>query len=245
MPLSPKYLSMALTVLIGLFVVSVVFNVHLSTKRKLAEQLYELNSEELPKEELAKEETPKETVAKNIRTNRSYNELKKSLQRELDDFKTLDELREEARQNEASQASEEMANDLPSENDSNASGNLAMNTSSKKSARSSGDNTSKLEARNNAANRDSSISYSLVDRTEIGLLPNPTYTCMLSGKVVVNIKVNSYGDVYEATLNEASSTSDRGCHVDNAIAYALRAKFDPDPAKSSQLGTITYYFQGK
>ena len=168
MRLSPKYLSMALTVLIGLLVVSVVFNVHLSTKRELAEQLYELNSEELPKEELEKEEVPKETVTKAIRTNRSYNELKKALQRELDDFKTLEELREEAQQSEASEASEEEMIDTPSESSASSSGTIAMNSSSKKSIRSSGNNTSKLEARNNAANRDSSISYSLVNRTEIG-----------------------------------------------------------------------------
>ena len=68
---------------------------------------------------------------------------------------------------------------------------------------------------------------------------------MQSGKVVINIKVNQYGDVYEATLNERSSSSTRGCHVDNAIAYALRARFSPDTSKESQIGTITYYFQGK
>ncbi len=243
--MSPKHLSLALTVLIALLVVSVVFNVHLSTKKELAEQLYELTAEEALEEEEVPEEEMQETTAQEIKTNRSYNELRKSLQRELEEFKTLDELREEAKQSEASEVEEDAQEDTPSEQNA-STGRIAMNTAnSKKSLASNGNDSSEITAANAAANRNSSISFSLVDRMARGLLPNPTYTCMRSGKVVVNIKVNQFGEVYEATINAASSTSERGCHIDNALAYALRAKFNATPGKTSQIGTITYYFQAK
>ena len=61
---------------------------------------------------------------------------------------------------------------------------------------------------------------------------------------MVNITVDNNGYVTEASFNDKSSGTDNGCLVDNAIAYALKARFSPD-SKAAQIGTITYLFQSK
>jgi hypothetical protein len=91
--------------------------------------------------------------------------------------------------------------------------------------------------------RQTSISYSLLDRNSLDL-PPPIYTCIEGGKVVVNIVVDNRGFVLQAQFNEKSSNTANGCLVENAIAYALQSRFNAS-AKLSQIGTITYIFQGK
>lgn len=91
--------------------------------------------------------------------------------------------------------------------------------------------------------RRTSISYSLVDRNGYSL-PPPIYTCIEGGKVVINISVDANGFVTAASFNEKSSATSNGCLVDNAIRYALKARFSPDD-KAEQIGTITYLFQAK
>ena len=101
----------------------------------------------------------------------------------------------------------------------------------------------KQEFTNNLAKRRTSVSFSLVERSGYRL-PPPIYTCIEGGKVVINIEVNSAGNVVDADFNSKSSGTSNGCLVDNAIAYAYKAKFS-SASKSSQKGTITYLFQGK
>ncbi len=93
------------------------------------------------------------------------------------------------------------------------------------------------------AEKRTSVSYSLVDRNNYEL-PPPIYTCINGGKVVINITVDALGNVVEAEYNRNSSSTDDWCLVNNAIEYAQRAQFDSSD-KSSQIGTITYLFQGK
>lgn len=93
------------------------------------------------------------------------------------------------------------------------------------------------------ANTKSTISYSLVDRTDI-YLPIPVYLCEIGGKIVVNITVNANGDVTDAYTN-TSSTSSNECLIDHAIEYAKEARFSADASKQSQIGSITFYFIGK
>ena len=88
-----------------------------------------------------------------------------------------------------------------------------------------------------------SVSYSLVDRNSYEL-PPPIYTCLSGGTVVINIKVDALGYVVEADFNDKSSNTNDWCLREHAIEYALRARFDSSN-KSSQIGTITYLFQGK
>ena len=101
----------------------------------------------------------------------------------------------------------------------------------------------KKEFTNNLAKRKTSVSYSLVGRNNYRL-PPPIYTCIEGGKVVINIQVDALGNVIEADFNAKSSGTSNGCLVDNAIAYALKAKFDAS-GKAIQKGTITYLFQSK
>ncbi len=101
----------------------------------------------------------------------------------------------------------------------------------------------KKEFTNNLAKRKTSVSYSLVDRNNYRL-PPPIYTCIEGGKVVINITVNAIGNVIDASFNAKSSGTSNGCLVDNAITYALKAKFNSSE-KASQKGTITYIFQQK
>ncbi|MFD0861019.1 hypothetical protein ACFQ1M_02265 [Sungkyunkwania multivorans] len=234
--------------MIALLVVSLVFNIGLSLHKP--EQFYELTaSEEVLKELEEEEEQLVEEeltdLAQNLQTNQAFNEDQKALEREIEEFKTLDEIREEAQQNE----SEDDPNESDSEEDgelNNENDNRVASVIKKQELASNGKDLSEEIAKNNdTSNRFSSASYSLLGRKARKHLPNPTYTCMSGGKIVVNITVDDYGDVIEAEVNETASTSSVGCLWDNALAYARRAKFTEDLSKSSQKGTITYYFQGK
>lgn len=113
----------------------------------------------------------------------------------------------------------------------------------RQSAKSNGNNSTDHLANNSNVNTNSSVSYSLVDRKDT-FLPPPVYLCEESGKIVINITVNSAGEVTDAYVN-TSSTSKNACLVDSALQYANNARFSPDPSKSKQVGSITYYFKGK
>lgn len=104
-------------------------------------------------------------------------------------------------------------------------------------------NAKKHEFTNNLAKRRTSVSFSLVER-EGYRLPPPIYTCIEGGKVVINIEVDSAGNVIDASFNERSSGTSNGCLVENAIAYAYKAKFS-SADRATQKGSITYLFQGK
>jgi hypothetical protein len=92
-------------------------------------------------------------------------------------------------------------------------------------------------------NAKSTMSYSLVGRDDI-FIPTPIYLCENGGKIVVNITVNSKGEVTDAYAN-TSSTSSNECLIDHAIEYAKQAIFSADASKPSQIGSITFYFIGK
>ncbi len=99
--------------------------------------------------------------------------------------------------------------------------------------------TSKTEA---SANMNSTITYSLVGRTDEHL-PIPIYLCEANGKIIINITVNAFGKVVEAYVNNASTSSNE-CLRDHAIEYAKKARFDGSD-KTSQVGSITFNFKGK
>ena len=93
------------------------------------------------------------------------------------------------------------------------------------------------------SNSKSSIRFSLVDRKKIHI-PIPVYLCEEDGKIVVNITVNSNGNVIDAYTN-TSSTSDNECLIGHAIDYARQSQFSADASKATQIGSITFYFIGK
>jgi len=94
-----------------------------------------------------------------------------------------------------------------------------------------------------SVNKKSSMHYSLVNRTHT-YLPTPIYLCDTGGKVVVNITVNNKGDVIKSAINTAAST-DNDCLHDHALEYTNASRFNIDNSKKTQLGSITFYFEGK
>lgn len=84
--------------------------------------------------------------------------------------------------------------------------------------------------------------FSLHGRTRVSL-PAPNQ-CSISGKVIISIKVDKTGHVIDAELKRIGSTTFDECNVNNALAAARRATFNPDPnAPDVQEGTITYIYK--
>ena len=192
-------------------------------------------------EEILEEEKVKEDQANAdpIKSHLAFNETAKPSYGNPEPLQTLEELMEER---------SEMSDGDPSENAIADTGYaervkaLAKKREEKKQLLGEKE-AQKKEFTNNLAARRTSVSYSLVDRNNYKL-PPPIYTCIEGGKVVINIEVNALGYVTEADFNEKSSGTSNGCLVENAIAYALKARFNSSE-KQSQKGTITYLFQGK
>lgn len=75
--------------------------------------------------------------------------------------------------------------------------------------------------------------------------PIPIYLCEIGGKIVVNITVDHMGRVKSTAINTAASSSTNECLTDHALEYAQKARFTSDASKSSQIGTVTFFFKGK
>lgn len=93
-----------------------------------------------------------------------------------------------------------------------------------------------------SAYRQSTVGYSLEGRQALKI-PNPVYTCDARGIIVINITVNHQGAIIKKVFNKQASTSTNGCLIDQAMDYLSRAYFDTS-SKLSQIGTVTYDFQG-
>ena len=90
-----------------------------------------------------------------------------------------------------------------------------------------------------------SASASVKGRTAVGSLPKPAYNAQNDGKVVMRVKVDQYGNVKEAYLDDGSTTNDKEL-VNAARNAAMKAKFNVDfSAPVIQDGTITYIFKLK
>ncbi|MCK0107968.1 energy transducer TonB [Flavobacteriaceae bacterium S0825] len=246
MSVSNTYKALIITALLSTAVILLGFTIHIKKKSKLvAETFYEMDAEAVEEEE--KEEL--EDILKSLdnlmatpATNQAFNETKT-----YENDKAVDEAFEEQMEAIKNRTSIE---ELKAANQDN---NVltASNSGSKKDKSSAfgsiNDIVSKrLESQKNAdnsANKNSSVSYSLVDRLHT-FLPTPIYLCEQGGKIVVNITVNHEGNVVDAYIN-ASSSSENGCLIDHALEYAKESKFNKNPKKTSQLGTITFLFRGK
>lgn len=220
-------------------VVLLMFSIHLGGMKE-EEYVIEMSLADEDIQKLLQEEEERlEELANNdpIKSHMAFNETAKPTIGNPEPLKTLEELMEERAlnndQGEFSDVDGEFAEQLKK---------LAEKRDQKKQELGERD-AQKEEFTNNLKDRRTSISYSLVKRNAY-YLPPPIYTCIEGGKVVINIKVDNDGYVIEADFNDKSSGTSNGCLVDNAIAYALKARFSPD-SKVSQIGTITYLFQGK
>lgn len=223
--------------------VLIAFNIHLGSLGEEEEYFYEVMVEETTPEEKEQERLEEIAQLNQPKTHTAFNEAGK-FQNNTDDFKTLEELME-SRQNDATLTQEENTDGEGDDEFMSSMSTIAAKRAEKrKTTASNGANISEILAQNSGVNKNSSISYSLVDRYLPNNSPNPIYTCAESGKVVVNIVVNAQGTVIEATINRSSNNLN-GCLTDNAIAYALQSRFNQNSAKSTQIGTITYLFQPK
>ncbi len=208
------------------------FSVHIKKRTALvAETYFDMNSE-LIEEELEELEKLEDLLKSfdNISTNEAFNETKKY--ESLEDAKfqeKLEEIRNRNNESEAEKKTEPKNEVTPEENPAFDEINEIINKRS---------NNNK-----DGANKNSSISYSLVNRTH-NFLPTPIYLCEYGGKIVINITVNSDGDVTDAYVNSTSSSTN-GCLIDSALAYAKASQFNRDSSKTSQLGSITFLFRGK
>ncbi|MFS4454677.1 hypothetical protein [Maribacter sp. 2304DJ31-5] len=242
MNLNRQQLSLLITIFSMAIMVLVLYNIHLGQRSEgdddyVVEMVLEEDLEELMEEK----EKLLEEMAKNdpIKSHMAFNETAKPSYGNPEPLKTLEEILQEKAEMGEGEPSEDTL--LDSEYDARIK-ELAKKREEKKQLLGEKE-AQKQEFTNNLAERRTSISYSLVDRTS-HRLPPPIYTCIEGGKVVINIKVDGAGNVTEAHFNAKSSGTSNGCLVDNAIAYALKAKFNTSN-KTSQKGSITYLFQGK
>ncbi len=241
MNLNRKHLSFLITFFSLAIVVLVLFNIQLGkVGSDEDEYIVEMMLAEEDIKELLKEKELLEQMQQNdpIKSHIAMNETAKSSIQEPEPLKTLEELQEEAALNNNSNTS-----DLIGDEEYAAKvKELAKKREEKKQLL--GEKEASKEAfTNTLSDKRTSISYSLVDRLHYQL-PPPIYTCLEGGKVVINILVDSNGNVIEANLNQKSSSTSNWCLVENATTYALKAKFNSSNI-SSQKGTITYLFQQK
>lgn len=240
MNLNRSQLSLLITFFSMSIVILLLFNIHLGGMKE-DEYVIEMSLADEDIEKLLEEEERKleELAANNdpIKSHMAFNETAKPSIGSPEPLKTLEELMEERALNsengESAGDDAEFAEQLKQ---------LAAKRDEKKQKLGERD-AQKEEFTNYLKDRRTSISYSLLERNAYSL-PPPIYTCIEGGKVVINIEVDANGYVTEATFNDKSSGTSNGCLVDNAIRYALKARFSPD-SKSSQIGTITYLFQSK
>tara|TARA_R110001583_G_scaffold133095_2_gene284945 strand:+ start:3431 stop:4159 length:729 start_codon:yes stop_codon:yes gene_type:complete len=242
MQLNRQQLSLLITIFSMAIVVLGLYNIHLGGQQEEDEYVVELVMSEEMLEELIKEEEQKLEELQNqdpIKSHMALNETAKPSYGNPEPLKTLEEILEEKAMNTSDDPSE--YTDVDSDYVAKVK-ELAKQREEKKQLL--GEREAQKEERTNfLAARRTSVSYSLVDRNNYKL-PPPIYTCIEGGKVVINIEVDAVGNVIDASFNEKSSGTSNGCLVDNAITYALKAKFDTS-SKAMQKGTITYLFQGK
>ncbi len=223
------YKALIITTFLSIIVLFLGFTIHIKKKSELvAETYFEMDTEELVIEELEELEALLKSFD-NITTNEAFNETSK--QEALEDAEFEKRLEEIRSRNNVKEVQEE-----PKESEDKATPdeNPAFNDIN--------DIINKQKNRNNS-NKNSSISYSLVDR-EHTFLPTPVYLCEYGGKIVINITVNHEGNVIDAYVNNSSASSN-GCLIDSALEYAKASQFNPDTTKATQLGTITFLFKGK
>ncbi len=211
---------------------------------KLSEEKVETNEEtydvvmipeELLLEDLAIAELTPEIVK--VETNRAYNEAEKfisSVENEEEITETT-----EGKLQEMNEAMENSKSD-----NGRGTSVITRPEKEKKKKFSNSESGKEGEAVVKSGNRNTTISYQLINRKDIDL-PNPVYTCYGSGKVVINIEVNNLGKVVKNSYNRTASTTSNECLIDAALEYSAIARFNTDASKTKQLGTITFNFPGQ
>ncbi len=243
MNLNRKQLSFLITFFSLSLVVLTLFNIHLGEQEEEDDYMVEMVLDDQDLQEIIKEEekTAEELQkADPIKTHMAFNEAEKPSFGNPEPLKTLEEIMEEktnAKDNEGP------SDDLLADSEYVAKIKELAKKREEAEQMIGEKEADKEVFTNNLAARRTSVSYSLINRNSYRL-PPPIYTCIEGGKVVVNITVDALGNVMAADFNEKSSSTSNGCLVDNAISYALKAKFNSS-SKATQKGTITYIYQEK
>ena len=232
---SNAHKSLVITVCISISVILMGYNFHIKQADvAIAETFYELlpeDTENLPNPE-SLEDILKSFDALN--TNKAHNEQKTHQDFEDNDFKeTMEKLQSRHQMTAPISATTQSHSEFKTiTNDQTDASFEAINAIIKKTSAT------------DASNKNSTISFSLVDREKVHI-PPPIYLCEASGKIVISITVDSAGNVIDAQYNNASS-SNNGCLVEHAIEYAKASTFSASSKRSEpQLGTITFLFRGK
>jgi hypothetical protein len=221
-------------------VVMVLYNIQMGGEEEQDDYVVEMLLDPEIIEEILKEDVEEDQAnADPVKSHMAFNETAKPSYGNPEPLKTLEELLEERGEMNEGENTEDAISDAEYAERVKA---LAKKREEKKQLLGEKE-AQKKEFTNNLAARRTSVSYSLVGRNNYKL-PPPIYTCIEGGKVVINIEVDALGYVTKADFNENSSGTSNGCLVDNAIEYALKAKFNSSD-KEAQKGTITYLFQGK
>ncbi len=234
-----SYRAFLITSLLTGSLVLFLFSVSLSkVQEENNEETYDvvMAPEEIIPEELAIAERTPEKVK--IETNRAYNEAEKFISSIENENQELTETTEGKLQ--------QMSDAIEEANNSWSKG-MSFTEKPKKEKKtkfSNSESAKKNEAVVKGGNRNTTISYQLVKRTAMDL-PNPVYTCYGSGKIVINIEVNSLGKVVKNSYNKTASTTGNSCLIDAALDYSKHARFNTVASKASQLGTITFNFPGQ
>lgn len=247
-----KHKALLITSLITGIIILAMFSFSIRKKAEfIAESFYEIEPQTI--EELEKLERLKaleELENKNPKTNQAFNEDEefKEMMRNFKSMSSHHEDEEVPKEPEvpSENTSEPQENVITSNSSNTSSTNYALKDKERKSFSKANDvlamHSPKKEAKNNKGNSSASVSFSLSNRTKVKL-PPPVYLCETSGKIVVNITVNHLGQVTDTYINSSSSSTNQ-CLIDTALEYAKNAVFSRAERKS-QIGSITYYFQGK
>ncbi|GGG39101.1 energy transducer TonB family protein [Bizionia arctica] len=240
MNLSNKLKSLLITLFLAGTVVLSLFSFHLKKQSELMAESYYLLEPEVPKtpEELEVEKLAEAAEKQASETNKAFNETQ--------DYKKFAQAYQPIAppKDYVPKPSESMSEDDASESGSTtATSEIDDDVLSSYSSMNDVLNKRKPSSSAQSVNKKSSMRYSLVNRTH-KFLPTPIYLCEDGGKIIVNITVNASGLVTNASIN-ASSASNNECLKEHALNYANDARFSKDASKPSQIGTVTFYFEGK
>jgi TonB family protein len=240
-----KHKAALITFLITGIVVFSMFSLHITKQNDLiAESFYEV--EPLTPEELQKLEAL-EALEKAMKTTNEASNEDEEFKEMMKNFKSMNTNdAENVTKDKQEDASQEKNDILTSESTYNTSSGYSVNKEELNKYKKAKDVLAKRspekKEKNTNSNVVSTLTYSLKGRTILDF-DTPRYLCEDSGKIVVNITVNSNGQVTDAYINN-SSTSNNECLTGQALTYAKIAQFDSS-STASQLGSITFHFKGK
>ena len=260
MILKDTYKAALITALITGTVLLTLFNMHLTRQEILvAETFYDMQPKQDKAKELEEKQLNEPSEHEKAETNKAFNETQNNKRfanaynpiappkayenSRLTETEDITEYQDELETTNSNSDNNNLeADELSSFNSVNNF--LKASTQKKRKSNASiGNNSSDNIAMNASTNTNSTMHYSLKNRTHV-YLPTPIYLCEENGKIVINITVSAAGDVVDAYVN-TSSTSKNECLIDSALEYAKKARFSSDASKNSQIGSITFYFEGK